>query len=68
MSQKSPKQMTKTELVAALTAAQAQPVMFSTRIPSHLKKQIAAAALADGRSVQDVTAEALTEWLSRRDW
>lgn len=54
------------ELREAVQALQSSPVMFSTRVPGDIVKQIKTAAVLDGRSVQHITAEALQMWLEHR--
>ena len=40
---------------------------LAARVPAELARAVRIAAAADGRSVQDIVATAVREWLARRD-
>lgn len=69
-----PRDLTKAELWDMLQQQQArleshdeEMTNFSARIPKSLAQSIRSAAHIQGRKVQDVTAEALTLWLSTQE-
>lgn len=69
-----PRDLTKAELWDILQQQQArlesrdeEMINFSARIPKSLAQSIRSAAHLQGRKVQDVTAEALTLWLSTQE-
>ena len=68
-----PRDISKAELWDMLQQQQArldsqqEMTNFSARIPTHLAQSIRSSAHLQGRKVQDVTAEALTLWLSAQE-